>query len=478
MIKWLEAFFSWQDMIDTKNALISALNKFGPYVDNLIETQGDQLLNNFFTNAEGAVTEKFNDFKAQFTQGQNVHSLITGAQASRLQAGARPVLAFADGTPVQPSDFSGHVQNNWLLDKIINYFLGAPDLQTISDLDKPLNDLSSSLSSAAQDFKAAIDDFGDGINQFFTDPKDFGSVGIVDFLNGIEQLILAALKFADGVIEALLDTIAVVAKNVGELLIIPLEIPLITPLLNLIGIPNVSIADLFCLLAAIPMTLVYKLMHSADAKLFPGGVLPTSVTASDAADGDTKQAMVFVSVGLMAVWALFDTALDACIDIDPPFFLKTIDIIFPALIQVFTWPTDAQIPFTPIPMDTPAEKANFANWAVGWTIVAIDLALLLAPVIPFGEGKKQTIARYIDPLGLALLTGLGCINMIAGTVASVVGRADGATIAANFLSPIANMTQVLRNSEFIAGTEGISLVIKLVLDFFTGEGTALATAVA
>jgi hypothetical protein len=67
--------------------------------------------------------------------------------------------------------------------------------------------------------------------------------------------------------------------------------------------------------------------------------------------------------------------------------------------------------------------------------------------------------------------------MIAGTVASVVGRADGATIAANFLSPIANMTQVLRNSEVIAATEGISLVIKLVLDFFTGEGTAVATAV-
>jgi hypothetical protein len=477
VIKWLEAFFSWQDMIDTKNALSSALNQFGPYVGNLIETQGDQLLNGFFTNAKGAVTKKFSDFKAQFSQGQNVQGLITGAHAARLQAGARPVLAFADGTPVQPSDFSGHAQNNWLLDKIINYFLGAPDLQTIPDLNKPLNDLSSSLSSAAQNFKAAMDDFGDGIKQFFTDPKDFGSVGIVDFLNGIEQLILAALTFADGVIEALLDTIAIVAKNVGELLTIPLEIPLITPLLNLIGIPNVSIADLFCLLAAIPMTLVYKLVHGADAKLFPGGVLPASVAAADAAIGDSKQAMVFVSVGLMAVWALFDTALDACIDIDPPFFLKVIDIIFPALIQVFTWPTDAQIPFTPIPTDTPAEKANLANWAVGWSVVAIDLALLLAPVIPFSEGKKQTIARYIDPLGLALLTGLGCINMITGTVASVVGRADGATIAANFLSPIANMSQVLRNSEVIGGTEGISLVIKLVLDFFTGEGTAVATAV-
>jgi hypothetical protein len=475
VIKWLEAFFSWQDMIDTKNALKSALNKFGPYLDDLIETQGDQLLDDFFTKAEDAVKEKFKNFKAQFTQGQNVQSLITGAQASRLQAGARPVLAFADGTPVQPSDFSGHVQNNWLLDKIINYFLGAPDLQTISDLDKPLNDLSSSLSSAAQDFIAAMDDFGEGIKQFFTDPKDFGSVGVVDFLNGIEQLILAALKFADGVIKALLDTIAVVAKNVGELLTIPLEIPLITPLLNLIGIPDVSIADLFCLLAAIPMTLVYKLIHGADAKLFPGGVLPKSVTASDAADGDTKQAMVFVSGGLMVVWGLFDTGLDACIDIDPPFFLKVIDIIFPTLIQVFTWPTDAQIPFTPIPMNTPAKKANFANWAVGWTTVGLDLALLLAPVIPFSEGKKQTIARYIDPLGLALLTGLGCINMITGTVASVVGRADGATIAANFLSPIPNMTQMLRTNEVIGATEGISWAIKLVLDFFTDEGAAVAT---
>jgi hypothetical protein len=86
------------------------------------------------------------------------------------------------------------------------------------------------------------------------------------------------------------------------------------------------------------------------------------------------------------------------------------------------------------------------------------------------------VARYIDPVGLGLLTGLGCINMIAGVVASVESQADGATIAANFLSPLSNMTQVLRNSETIESTEGVSLIVKLAVDFFTGEGCAIATA--
>ena len=87
------------------------------------------------------------------------------------------------------------------------------------------------------------------------------------------------------------------------------------------------------------------------------------------------------------------------------------------------------------------------------------------------------MARYIDPVGLGLLTGLGCINMIAGVVASVESQADGATIAANILSPLSNMTQVLRTSELIGSTEGVSLAVKLAVDFFADEGCAIATAV-
>lgn len=477
VIKWLEAFFSWGDMIDTKNALISALNQYGPYLSNIVAIQGEQLANNFFTNAEDAVKQHFNTLKAQFAPGQTMANLQQNAAAVRLQTGAQPVFALADGTPIQPSDFSGNVHNNSLLDKIINFFEGTPDLQTVPDLTAPLQTLSNSLTIALNGFSEALNDFWDAIKTLFTDPKDFATIGIVDFLDGIEQLLLAALAFADGIVEALLEVITVVANYVGKLLTVPLTIPLITPLLNLIGIPNVSIAEVFCLAAAIPLTLVYKLINGADAKLFPGGVLPTSVSAVDAELGDTKQAVVFVSVGLMAVWALMDTCLDACVDIDPPFFLKVLDIIFPTLIQCFTIPTADGIPYGKVPLDTPAEKANFANWMVGWVIVAANLALLLAPEIPFSEGKKNTVARYIDPVGLGLLTGLGCINMIAGTVASVESKADGATIAANFLSPISNMTQVLRNSEVIGGSEGVSLIVKLALDFFTGEGCAIASAV-
>ncbi len=471
VIKWLEALFSWQDIIDTKNALRMGVEKSGDYIVNLITTQAKPLVKGFFTNAEASVTAYFDTLEAQVA-GKSMQDFVSNAQPTPMAAGAHPLLMLADGTALQPSTFSGNVHNNSILDKILNFLEGAPDLPSI-DLTTVMQDFGDAVTTALTEFENGFQAAWNAVVVLFTDPKDFATLGLADLLEAVKDLILAALAFADGIVESLLALISAAATYVTDLLTVPLEIPLITPLLNLIGIPNVSIADVFCMVAAVPLTVVYKLINGEDAKLFPGGVLPTSPTTAAAELGDVKQAMTFTATGLMAVWALMDTCLDTNpSDASPPFFFVILDILFPTLIQCFTIPTDDGIPYGTIPTGTTGEKLNLANWCVGWAIVALNISFIVASKSPL---SAKTVARYSE-VGKGILTGLGALGLAVGIAASVETSANGATTAANVLSPLTNMFQFLRLETVEESSLGVSLIVKLAIDFFIGEGCAIATA--
>ncbi|MBU7016150.1 MAG: hypothetical protein HXS44_01475 [Theionarchaea archaeon] len=474
VIEWLKAFFSWKDIWDTKKALQSTLPKIGPYVKEVIEEQAEQLLDGFFSKLEGEVRDGFTALKGKFTQKESLKDLIPGSQTFK-----SPLLAGV--TSLDIHDFSGGVQNNWLIEKVLSYLTEAPDLKSLTDLEKPLEDLGNAVTSALSELGVAIEDFEQFMVETVTDPKEFGSLLIIEFLDAMEHLVLAALKFADGVIKAFLDTIVVVIEGIDNLLTAPLEIPLVTDLIHLIekllGLPQeeVSIAELFCLIAAIPLTLVYKLIHGADAKLFPGGIIPDTDAIMLK---DTPEAIKFTHVGILAIWALFNSVMDcfAGEEEKSPFALKVISIIFLLLNRVFGWPTG--IPFTKIPLKTRADKVNFSNWIIGFSVPLLNIALMLVPKIPFNPGRKRTIARYLDPVGLSILTGIGCIWFIIGVLSSTLGDVSKGMIAYNTLFPLPVATQLLRKKEFIEETEGVTLVIKICVDFFAGEGAAVATAAA
>src|SRR5262249_19815588 len=152
-------------------------------------------------------------------------------------------------------------------------------------------------------------------------------------------------------------------------------------------------------------------VKGADGEPFPAGRLPSgaSLAARLASNKPVEEGVVYTAAVLAALWALFDTGLDAVKDVDF-LLLKIIDVVTPALINIFTWP--GGVPFAAIPLDTSEDQASFANWLAAWGWILIDAALLIAGATKWAS--KPTIARYVDPAGKIIMSVAGGINLITG----------------------------------------------------------------
>lgn len=71
------------------------------------------------------------------------------------------------------------------------------------------------------------------------------------------------LSSAQVVVDALLDILYDVAKAALAVLDTPVYIPVVTDILSEFGVPSISMLDLFCWIAAVPVTLAYKAAHNA-----------------------------------------------------------------------------------------------------------------------------------------------------------------------------------------------------------------------
>ncbi len=489
VIDWLRAFFSWRDIWDTKLAFEEALTNSVSFLTTFVDQRAEPLVSGFFAGLEQPIRQAFGHIpaKATFADLAGGSSLALYARperesAARAVPSRAPVLLSGPQGSVSPGDFTADSQHNWLLDKLTTYFGAGPALTTAVDLSGPLHGLTAAFATAGTQFPTAVSNFATAAINAIADPQDLPRTPLHPLLDPLEQMILAGLGFADHVIEALLELVKAALKGLKAFLEIPLsELPVIGPLIgvieNLLDIDpsQVTITGVFCLTAAIPVTLAYKITHGADAKLFPGGKLPTAATVSaPPALGDpVADACKYCAIGATALWALFDSCLDLVPDAGNIVF-SIIDIIFPTLIQVFTWPSG--VPFTPIPDEKPLDKANLTNWGAGWAPILIDLAMLVAPELPFSPGVKPSIARYVDPWGKLLLTGTGALNLSAGLAAIGIDSSDGGAVAANILGPLPNASQALRIDGVVEASEGVTAALKVFLDFFTGTGSAVAMA--
>lgn len=172
----------------------------------------------------------------------------------------------------------------------------------------------------------------------------------------------------------------------------------------------------------------------------------------------------FCAAGVNMIWAVFDTILDG-FDESPALALQILDLIAPFILQIFEWPSG--VPFSEIPLDTSYQKWSFGNWIIEWVPIPLNLAMLLI--------GNSGVAGYSDPLGKGVLTGIGCLNLVVGAVASSLSSPTSTiTIVSNVFSPFSNIFQFLRLSSVEESSEEISKVIKLLIDFFAGMANSMA----
>jgi hypothetical protein len=369
--------------------------------------------------------------------------------SAKLNAGPQP-------TPQQPTSANA----NWLLEKVSE---SGPTPTTTPSVDAALDDLikqtETKVAAVGQDFIKAANDFRDALASLVSNPKDFGTVGINKVIDAIGNVIHAGLDAADGVIDVMLDLVAVAISTFKAILSTPLnDLPLLGPLLKAAGMTTpITIGSLVTLLVAFPTALGYKLAHfDADALPFKN-VNTTLLRTTSAADD-----LSYATYGATSFWALMDAIAAGIVSDgnDPPAFFTWVDIVAPAVISALTVPAhDGGLPFTSaIKLDDNGDVYNAVAWGVG-ALPGVFSA------ISFYVGEKYTQpaadAATESTLFLTSLSGFGGAVFGVVSALSLSSSPPDAALPA-VLAVLGNTSAMLAyglEKAVVAGTDGLSALL-------------------
>lgn len=471
VIDWLKMIFNWHDIQNTQQVILYYLQQIVPFLQNQITQYAEPFVSGFFSSLESQVRSGFATLETLYG-GETMNAV--GQYASASSPMKLPNLNFT------PAGFLSGTQVNWLIEKV-EKVLGLDSGTTIhpdAATQQAAATLWSAASAAWTELEAGIQSFVQFIETSIKQPSDFRQLATNDLLNAVENVILAALTFADGICEAFLQLVNAVLAAFDNLLNAEIQIPLIPKIYEKFGLGEVTALSLCSLMLALPVTVCYRLLTDG-SPLFTKAQVEQITSGNYAAampremdDSGVATAIGFCNAGITLIWAVYDTVLDLFKD-SPPIGFQITDAIFPFVLQIFGWP--GGIPFKAIPVETTTEKWTLGNWCCGFATPLIDAGLLIAGTQVAGNSG---VLRYLDPAGKGVLTGVGLVNLGIGAADSALGQKDGtingAGVAANTLSPMSNLFQWLRLESVADSTDEITFILKPVVDFLCGAGTAVA----
>ncbi|GAA1364344.1 hypothetical protein [Streptomyces beijiangensis] len=232
LLDYLEFLFEWNDITRTKNVM-AHLTKV--YLDH----QVGQIL---------------------VVKGEFDHMIASMEQAIGKWAGVGGWAGLgADGSATPNTKSTPNAQHSapgWLLAH--HYQNNGATLTTVKPLppSTPSPNPITVLIQAIQHEGAVI---GDTITRLQSLAADFETRPLLDTLKKLVAILAdLVLESAKTVIDALFDILYDIAKAAVKLLDTPIHIPVVSDILNSFGVPDLSFLDLACWVAAVPVTLAYK----------------------------------------------------------------------------------------------------------------------------------------------------------------------------------------------------------------------------
>ena len=113
--------------------------------------------------------------------------------------------------------------------------------------------------------KQATQSFLDYLKAVYEHPEEFLSLTIVEFLAQVENLVLVLLDILDDLIQAFLGVIEQALGGFANIFNHSLDIPIISALYKFLFHEDLTVLHVCTLLIAIPLTILYKLMHGGQA---------------------------------------------------------------------------------------------------------------------------------------------------------------------------------------------------------------------
>ena len=232
LIKYLGFLFNWGDIVRTHQVLKNVIKTYASHCVGNIDDIKNKVINAFKD-----LETNVNNWAGMPAPDNNMNDLITQGSSS----------------PGQHSP-----QSNWAIhhskSNIENSTLGsvadfAPAL-TI------LDELAAMLEREEGTFQEAIDNIKDLIS-------NFSSLSVLDVLKRIIAILTdVLLETIENVVLTVIDVIQQILNGVVEVLDAKIDIPVISWLYKQVAGDDLSMLDLCCLIAAIPVNVIYKLIHN------------------------------------------------------------------------------------------------------------------------------------------------------------------------------------------------------------------------
>lgn len=273
VVEWLKALFDFGAIWRTKMAIQQAVEEMTPYLKGLA-TQVQTVTDGWFATQKKAVNDAFDSIEKQYA----------GKSFSELGSWQNPT-AGPSTDPVAgkaaPSDAIANPHHNWLHDKVTSY---PPDTSTLK-LDGSVDDLwqkvADHLSDTGTDFHKAFGKLRDAFWDTVTDPSHFSTKAVPDLIEMTRDLALGTLDLLDTIVDALAAVIGTGVELIDKMFRQELPLGFLNTLWKWIaeaaGYPDDATLNLYALgalVAALPCTLVYKLIEGVEHEPFPDGKLP------------------------------------------------------------------------------------------------------------------------------------------------------------------------------------------------------------
>ncbi len=124
----------------------------------------------------------------------------------------------------------------------------------------PPNPDQSPIETLFQAIKNEGDIIDEALGEFETLISEYKSMDLESILKRLVGILAdAVLESTQNVIDALLDILFEIASEAVKLLDTPIYIPVVSDILESFGVPRMSLLDVICWIAAVPVTIVYKI---------------------------------------------------------------------------------------------------------------------------------------------------------------------------------------------------------------------------
>lgn len=475
VVAWLRDLFDWGDIWRTKQALEQQVTQMVVQLQQVIANRAQAEVQGFFKGLQETIDASLERAAAQ----------LSGLTLGTMSGSSAPVAGSGDPRPTTPaSNLPGSwTQNNWLLTKVIDHL--DPSLLQKLPITVPqglYNELTGSLTTMAGDLNGAWRN----LTQFFTDtykdPASILGIGAAKLLEAVRDLLDMVITGLDTVADVILEIVAAVLGDLMTLLTLPLDwLPVVSPLYKTISAKagaeeSPTILGLASLMLALPVTLIYKALHN-DQPPIPAFQLPATTTDVMAVTAPPSGPEAWAKANWKKIATLvisvLQTRLDCTSDVlaalDPTGAnpLNMLNSLGSTITGLFT--QGLTLPQNFLTWDGPLTETAFTRlaWLSGCTTLFVNLAFAV-----------QSPSQVVTMTCTTLLAGASMALGVTGALLGMVGDQGQSSptniwdIASALLGPLAGVTSFLASEEMVDGTEGVTLVIKLLIDPVGDIGSA------